>query len=139
MHTTHRSLRLRLLALVAAAAPLAALGCSSETTPTTLPTPDAALSATASDAAAAVETIIEFADGSFVPDQVDAPEGSRVMVHNTSSESITFVVQGREEGASSGEVTVPAGESVDLGLSQPGAYILTLTDDPLISAGVFIS
>ena len=128
----------RILLAPLAAIPLAAAGCSGNVVTGSTAVPAATESPTVTGAAV-TETVIEYTSDGFVPDQVDVAEGSRVMVRNTTDSAITFVVQGREDGASTEERTVEPGESVDLGLARVGAYILSLTDDPLVTAGVFIS
>lgn len=138
MHVTSRGLALRTLGLVALALPLAA-ACSDNAVISTTASPSPATTPGANAGGIPAETVIEFTADGFVPEQVEAPEGSRVLVHNATDDAVTFVVQGREDGAPSDELTVEPGESLDLGLGRTGAYILTLTSDPLVSAGIFIS
>jgi hypothetical protein len=128
----------RILIAPVAVIPIAAVACSSNmvTDSTAIP---AATASPATSGALPAETVIEFTPDGFVPAQVEAPEGSRVILRNATDETMTFVVQGREDGASEDEISVEPGESVDIGLDRVGAYILTLTDDPLVTAGVFIS
>ena len=128
----------RILTASLASVSLAAIGCSSDVVTGSTVVPEATGSPTVQVASSA-EATIEFTPDGFVPDQVEVAEGSRVMLRNTTDDTAKFVIQGREDGASADEHTIEPGQSVDLGLVRAGAYIVMLSDDPLVTAGVFIS
>ena len=91
-------------------------------------------------AAAAGEKVIELTDDGFAPDTVEVPQGTRLILKNSTDEEQSVVVKGRDfETAEGDRITIPAGESLDLNVHQLGAYVLTLGDDPRVTASVFIT
>ena len=117
---------------------LAAVGCSDSLDASRTMTPAATAGAELNTANGEMtEVVIEFTADGFAPEEIDAAEGSRVMMRNSTDGAVTILVQGRDDANE--EVTVEPGESVDLGLTVPGAYVLTLDSDPQMTVGVFIS
>lgn len=123
-------------------ASLLAVACGDNTVlPTGTGTPGAGgtTAPATSDPRSLEASTIEFDGDSFEPENLDVPRGTPVSIHNASGETLTIVVQGRDEAASGEELVVEPDASVQLRVDLPGAYIVTSADDPQKTASIFIS
>lgn len=84
------------------------------------------------------DVVIELTSDGFTPDRIEIRAGTRVILRNATDTDLAVVVNGRESTDGNG-ITIRGGESVELDLQQLGAYVLTLSDDPLVTASVLIS
>lgn len=83
---------------------------------------------------------IELTDDGFSPDRTEISQGTRLTLRNATKSKQSVVIQGRDFGGNDGnEFTLEAGQSLDLNVHQLGAYVLTLANDPLVTASIFIS
>ena len=141
-HFTRRALARRQRSLLAV---LAALSCSvflaacgdnlADTEPVGTE-PAASPSAAQTSAPAA----IELTDDGFSPDNAQISRGTRVNLHNATDSTQSVVIKGRDFGGSEGKTfTIEPGHTLDLNFQQLGAYVLTLADDPQVTASVLIS
>ena len=88
----------------------------------------------------AAVTAIELTDEGFSPDRTEVKQGARLTLRNATDSKQSVVVKGRDFGGANGKsVTLEAGQTIDLDVRQLGAYVLTLADDPQVTASIFIS
>jgi hypothetical protein len=112
--------------------------CSDVTPATTAATSVTPASSLPADTAAVAA--IELTDQGFSPDRTEVREGTRLTLRNATDSRQSVVIKGRDFGGSDGdEVTLEPGQTVSLNVRQLGAYILTLADDPQVTASIFIS
>lgn len=117
--------------------------CEGDATDGGLPvstTPDASQGA----ASHATETVISLTDDGFLPDNVTVREGSSVRIENMSDGDHSIRVAGApdDEDDAEGEprdLELKAGQSIALDLPRAGAYVLTVVDQPDLTASVIVS
>ncbi len=88
---------------------------------------------------AGVDASIELTDKGFAPDRIEVRQGTRVMLRNSTHSKLSIVLKGRESDGDGESITLEAGQSIQLGVQQVGAYVLTLADDPQANASILIS
>lgn len=134
-----RQFRAALFLVVAGVTCVFGLGACSDATgsPTAATSATAELPTTASSQGVAN---IELTDKGFSPDRTEVSQGTKVTLRNATDSRQSVVVKGRDLGGSDGDrLTLEPGQSLDLNIQQLGAYVLTLADDPQVTASVFIS
>ena len=114
------------------------VGCGEDTIKTTEAGDMATEPATPPKSATTVA--IELSDKGFSPDRTEVSEGTIVTLRNATDSEQSIVVKGRDLGGSDGDrLTLEPGQTVGLNVRQLGAYILTLADDPQVTASIFIT
>jgi hypothetical protein len=68
---------------------------------------------------------------------VEVTQGTRLTLRNGTESALSVVIKGRGENPD--DITIEAGQTVDLNVHQLGAYVITLADDPRVTASIFIS